>query len=168
MLSKLALRLRQQTIRTANNKNGLAHLTGLTTKIMEMEMSYINIEAMASAEYTRSTVVQLEGYYIELNEPNEPSAPKAPKAKNTKQDLTKHYQRQKNLKAKIYDHDELICTYNTKNFIKAVFITDELDRATFKRFIQMKNELGADKVVVHCMYAYLASDNLEVILNRAE
>ncbi len=131
-------------------------------------MSYINIEAMANAEYTRSTVVQFEGYYNELNEPTESNEPRVPKARNTKQDLTKHYQRQKNLKAKIYEHEELICTYNTKKFMKAVFITDELDRATFKRFIQMKNELGADKVVVHCMFAYLASDNLEVILNRAE
>jgi hypothetical protein len=70
------------------------------------------------------------------------------------------------LKAKIFDHEELICTYTTKKFIKAVLITDELDRATFKRFIKIKNELGADKIVVHCMFAYLASDNLEVILNR--
>lgn len=128
-------------------------------------MSYINIEAMANAEYTRSRVGKLEGYFVESDEPIEPSVQKA---KNTKQHLLNHYQRQKRLKAKIYDHEELICTYTTKKFIKAVFITDELNRATFKRFIQMKNELGADKIVVHCMFAYMASDNLEVILNRAD
>lgn len=123
-------------------------------------MSFINIEAMANAEYTRSRVGKLEGYFVEHNEPS------VPKAKNTKQHLLNHYQRQKKLKAKIFDHEELICTYTTKKFIKAVFITDELNRTTFKRFIKIKNELGADKIVVHCMFVYMVCDNLEVILNR--
>lgn len=113
-------------------------------------MSFINIEAMANAEYTRSKVVQML------------------KARNTRQQLADHYQQKKQLKAKMYDHDELICTYETKKLIKAVFITDELNRTTFKRFIQMKNELGAEKIVVHCLFAYVACDTLEVILNREE
>lgn len=82
--------------------------------------------------------------------------------------IATHYLAQEKLQAIPSDHDELVCTYKTKTMTKAVFITDELDRATFKRFIKIKNELGADKIVVHCMFAYLASDNLEVILNRAE
>jgi hypothetical protein len=55
-----------------------------------MNMSFINIEAMANAEYTRSRVGKLEGYFVEHNEPG------VPKAKNTKQHLLNHYQRQKN------------------------------------------------------------------------
>lgn len=69
---------------------------------------------------------------------------------------------------KIYDQDELLCTYKTtKGMTKAVFMVDTLDRNAFKSFCQTKNKLNADKVVVYCEQAtYESPGTLEIILNR--
>lgn len=69
---------------------------------------------------------------------------------------------------KVYDQDELICTYQTKKgTVKAVFFTDELNMEKFKGFCKTKNAINAEKVVVYCEYAYvLCPGVLEISLNR--
>lgn len=86
--------------------------------------------------------------------------------KRTSAQIIDHFTKQKKLKAISYDQDELLCTYQTKTLTKAVFITAELTREAFLRFIRIKNSLKADGMVVYCEYAYLACDNLEIVVNR--
>ena len=86
--------------------------------------------------------------------------------KHTRAQIINHLIKQKKLKAISYDHDELLCTYQTKTLTKAVFITAELTREAFLRFIRIKNSLKADGIVVFCEYAYLACDHLEIVVNR--
>lgn len=69
----------------------------------------------------------------------------------------------------ILDQDELLCSYQTKTTTKLVFMTQELDRETFKRYCIIKNELNADKIVVYCETAtYDSPGTLEIILNSDE
>lgn len=86
----------------------------------------------------------------------------------TKTEIAEQYRKRKNQDVKFFDHEELVCSYKTKTMTKAVFMTDILDRKTFKSFIEIKNTLNADKLVVYCNYAYYHSDTLEIILNRTE
>jgi len=88
--------------------------------------------------------------------------------KINKNELTEQYSKKKKQNVKFFDHEELVCSYKTKTMTKAVFMTDILDRKTFKGFIDIKNTLNADKIVVYCNYAYYHSDHLEIILNRVE
>lgn len=89
-----------------------------------------------------------------------------PRVLFTKGDLTEKYR--KKLGVEFYGQDELVCTYKTKTMTKALFITEIFDRATCKKFIEIKNKIGSDKIVVYCMYAYYHSDTAEIVVNRAE
>ena len=86
--------------------------------------------------------------------------------KRTNAQIIDHFSKQKKLKAITYNQDELLCTYQTKTLTKAVFIVPELTREAFLRFIRIKNSLKAHEIVVYCEYAYLACENLTVVVNR--
>lgn len=87
--------------------------------------------------------------------------------KQTRQQILQQYGAMKKADVCIHDQDELLCTYKTKTMTKAVFMTDILNRETFKKFCKLKNELNAQKMVVYCEYAYYDSPNtVEIILNR--
>lgn len=88
--------------------------------------------------------------------------------KRTSAQIIDHFSKQKKLKAIPYNQDELLCTYQTKTLTKAVFIIAELTREAFLRFIQIKNNLKTDEIVVYCEYAYLACDNLTIVVNRED
>ena len=88
--------------------------------------------------------------------------------KRTSAQIIDHISKQKKLKTVTYDQDELLCTYKTKTLTKAVFVIAELTREAFLRFIRIKNSLKADEIVVYCEYAYLACDNLTIVVNRED
>lgn len=92
--------------------------------------------------------------------------------KQTREQILAHYtklsEQPKNGIA-ILDQDELICSKQTKTTTKLVFITQKLDRETFKRFVRIMNKLEANKIVVYCETAtYESPSTVEILLNREE
>lgn len=89
--------------------------------------------------------------------------------KLTKEQVLEIYKKNKrnNDKLVIAMSGDLVCSYTTKKFKKAVFFTQELDHQLFDKYCRIKNDMKADKIVVYCEYAYILSPNtLEIVLNR--
>ncbi|WP_423198015.1 hypothetical protein DFLDMN_001647 [Cupriavidus sp. H19C3] len=88
--------------------------------------------------------------------------------KFTADDIIKSYTTKNNKNSLVLINDgSLLCTYLTpKKTKKAVFITEELTIALYRQFWKQANHHHVDSLVVYCTYAYMDSQNLEIILNR--
>lgn len=84
----------------------------------------------------------------------------------THDEIVSYYTKQKKLQVEVLNQDELVCVYKTKTLTKAVFLTDILDRETFKQQCIVSNRLGANKMIVYCNHAYYVSDISEIVIMR--
>lgn len=87
--------------------------------------------------------------------------------KLTADDIINGYKKNNKTSLSIINDGSLLCTYLTpKKTKKAVFMTEELTSSLYREFWRQANHHQVDSIVVYCTYAYIVSQNLEIILNR--
>lgn len=90
--------------------------------------------------------------------------------KLSRNEVLSSYQPEKlksNYQVEIFDIDQLLCSYKLNKIKKIVFFTHELDSNLFRKFIRIKNNLNANKIVVYCEFSYIdCPGTLEIVLNR--